>query len=89
MQRKTGPANGTTNGFYTVSSGFTMLDTFRNNTANYFNNASSFPTIDLAFGSNSNAVPEPASGVMAVIFFGGAAVRQWRKKNRKEASVSV
>lgn len=87
MQRKTGLANGTTNGFYTVSSGFTMLDTFRNNSANYSNNASSFPTIDLAFGSN--AVPEPASGVMAIIFFGGAAVRQWRKKNRKEASVSV
>lgn len=87
MQRKTGPASGTTNGFYTVSSGFTMLDTFRNNLANYANNASSYPTIDLAFGSN--AVPEPASGVMAVIFFGGAAVRQWRKKNRKATSVSV
>lgn len=86
MRRTTGFASGTTNGYYTVSSGFTMLTTFRNN-SNYSNNLNSYPTIDLAFGSD--AVPEPASGVMAVIFFGGAAVRQWRKKNRKETSVSV
>jgi hypothetical protein len=40
MMRKTGYADGTTNNFYQVTNGFTMLNTFRNN-VKYQNNASS------------------------------------------------
>lgn len=88
MSRKTGFASGTTNNFYTVSSGFTMLTTFRNN-SNYSNNSSSFPTIDLAFGSSSaGAVPEPTSGAMAVILFGGAAFRRLRRKSGTDKSIA-
>lgn len=63
IRRTTGLANGTTNGNYTVSNGFTMLDTFRNNSANYTNNANSYPTVGISFGSGSlvtAATPEPA-----------------------------
>jgi hypothetical protein len=61
MRRKTGYANNTTNNFYTVTNGFTVLDTFRNNSANYSNNASSFPTLGISFGATTvaSAVPEP------------------------------
>lgn len=88
MMRKTGFASGTTNNFYTVGSGFTMLTTFRNN-SNYSSNPSSFPTIDLAFGSSSaGAVPEPTSGAMAVILFGGAAFRRLRRKSGTDNSIA-
>lgn len=63
LQRTSGLANGTTNDNYTVSNGFAMLDTFRNNTANYANNATSRPTIGISFGSFGSvaaATPEPA-----------------------------
>ena len=43
MTRTTGFASGTTNDEYTVTNGFTMLTTFRNN-SKYSNNSSSFPS---------------------------------------------
>lgn len=89
MMRTTGYATGTTNNFYTSDSGFAVLDTFRNNQPNYSNNASSFPTIDLAFGgTTAGAVPEPTSGAMAVVLFGGAAFRRWRRKSCMVNSVA-
>ena len=60
MMRQTGYANGTTNAAYTVGDGFTALDTFRNNTANYSNSTTSFPTLDIYFGK-TQSVPEPPS----------------------------
>lgn len=65
LGRRTGYANGTTNNFYTVSEGFTALDTFRNNIPNYSNSASSFPTLGISFG-RTESVPEPSSLALAV-----------------------
>ena len=82
MQRKTGYANGTTNNFYTVTEGFTALDTFRNNVANYSVNASSFPTLDISFGETS-AVPEPSTYALLCISLGvvGYARRKLKMEN--------
>jgi hypothetical protein len=69
LRRTTGLADGTTNAFYTVSNGFTALDTFRNNTANYTNSPGSFVGLQIAFGQT--VVPEPSTwalGGMATIF---------------------
>jgi len=68
VRRTQGLADGTTNAFYTVSNGFTALDTFRNNTANYSNVAGSFVGYQIAFGQT--VVPEPSTwalGGMATI----------------------
>ena len=86
LGRKTGYANGTTNNFYTVTNGFTMLDTFRSNSANYSNNSSSYPTLDISFGATTTpppAVPEPTS--MAIFGLGalGMAYRNRRKSKDK------
>jgi len=69
LNRTSGLANGTTNAFYTVSNGFTALDTFRNNTANYTNAANSYVGFQIAFGQT--VVPEPSTwalGGIATIF---------------------
>lgn len=86
MGRTTGFAQGTTNNFYTVTNGFTMLDTFRNNSANLNNNASSYPTLAISFGANPTpppAVPEPTS--MAIFGLGalGMAYLARRESKRK------
>ena len=60
VMRQTGYANGTTNAAYTVGDGFTALDTFRNNAANYTNTANSYPTLSISFGE-TQSVPEPPS----------------------------
>lgn len=81
MQRTTGYANGTTNNFYTVSNGFTALDTFRTNSANYSNNPGSFPTLAIAFGETVS-VPEPstwATAGIASLIFGYTARRKGQK----------
>lgn len=69
LERHAGYANGTTNSFYTVSSGFVALDTFRNNSPNYTNTANSFPTLGISFGET--VVPEPSTwalgGVAALV----------------------
>ena len=69
LGRTTGYADGTTNNYYTVNSGFSALDTFRSNAANYFNNATSFPSLAISFGENT--VPEPTS-IFLTAFAGGA-----------------
>jgi hypothetical protein len=62
LTRRTGYANGTTNDAYTVGDGFTALDTFRNNAANYTNTTNSYPTLSISFGkTQSVTVPEPPS----------------------------
>lgn len=89
MSRRTGYATGTTNGFYTVSDGFSMLDTFRNNSANYSSNASSFPSLDLAFGYLDSPSPGPgAQSVPAPLGVAGLAalvpsVRRLRSLRRR------
>ena len=64
IMRETGLANGTTNNSYTTSNGFTALDTFRNNTANYTNSSGSYPALGIAFGTTVSAVP--GSGAIAL-----------------------
>ena len=64
MMRQTSLANGTTNNAYTTSNGFTALDTFRGNTANYTNSTSSYPALGIAFGTTVSAVP--GSGAIAL-----------------------
>jgi hypothetical protein len=61
MGRRTGHVGGTTNAQYTVSNGFTMLNTFRNN-------GTSLPSLSIAFGELApSAVPEPASTASALL----------------------
>lgn len=82
MRRKTGYSNGTTNDYYTVTDGFQVLDTFRNNTANYNNNPNSFPTLSIAFGgSGAASVPEPA-GAGAALLVGSAGMGLVRRRKR-------
>ena len=65
LRRTQGLADGTTNAFYTVSNGFTALDTFRNNTANYTNVANSYVGFQIAFGQT--VVPEPSTWALGGI----------------------
>jgi len=94
FQRTTGFANGTTNANYTVTNGFTMLDTFRNNTANYSNNPNSFPTLDISFGATVTApVPEiDPSGLastMSLVIGSVAMLEQRRRMRAALAAVAV
>ena len=63
MSRHTGYAQNTTNDYYTVSEGFTALDTFRNNVPNYTNTTNSYPSLMISFG----AVPEPSTMLLGAI----------------------
>jgi len=69
LRRQQGLASGTTNGEYDVTNGFTMLDTFRNNTPNYTNTAGSYPAFAISFGTTQSApVPEiDPSGLGSVL----------------------
>lgn len=83
MQRTTGIANGATNAAYTVTNGFTMLDTFRNNTANYTNTATSYPTFAISFGATTagpSGVPEPSTLGIGAMLVGGGLIRRFRKR---------
>jgi hypothetical protein len=61
MRRTTGYATGTTNDQYTVSNGFTVLDTFRDNVANYANlTGTSHPTFHFTLLGSSSSGPAPA-----------------------------
>ena len=83
LRRAQGLANGTTNDAYDVTNGFTVLDTFRNNGANYMNNAgppSSHPAFAISFGTTS-AVPEPSSSLGTLgILAAGMMIRRRGKK---------
>ena len=78
LRRLTGLANGTTNDEYDVTNGFTMLDTFRNNTPNYTNGTGSYPALPISFGTTV-AVPEPSVLALFSIFLGGGLLRRHRK----------
>ena len=52
--RRTGYAENTTNNYYSVANGLTVLNTIRNN-AKYSNTLSSFPTLSIAFGTSNSA----------------------------------
>jgi hypothetical protein len=80
MGRRTGYSNGTTNNFYTTSEGFLALDTFRNNSPNYSNNANSFPTIDISFGARSTPLPQ-VPGPLPLLGIGAAF--GWSRRLRK------
>lgn len=83
LRRTQGYADGTTNGKYTVTNGFSVLDTFRNNTPNYANTSGSYPTFHMAFGGTStpSAVPEPA-GAGAALLLGSAGMALVRRRKR-------
>jgi hypothetical protein len=76
MGRTTGYTNGTTNNNYTVNSGFSALDTFRNNAPNYANTANSYPSLAISFGENT--VPEPTSIVLTMLASGVMLLRRKR-----------
>ena len=89
LRRAQGLANGTTNDAYDVTNGFTVLDTFRNNGANYMNNPgppSSHPAFAISFGTTSavpepTAIPEPGSAFVTLgILAAGMMIRRRGKK---------
>jgi hypothetical protein len=84
MRRTTGYASGTTNDKYTVSNGFTVLDTFRDNVANYANiTGSSHPTFHFTLlGSSSSAPSTAVPGPLPILgaLAGFRASRQMRKR---------
>jgi len=72
LRRTGGYAQNTTNNFYTVGEGFTALDTFRNNGANYTNALGSYPTLAISFGrTEPESVPEPPPLALAVSAIAG------------------
>lgn len=79
FQRRTGHANGTTNNYYTTTEGFAVLDTFRNNSANYQNNTTSFPSLAISFGGTS-AVPEPGQSVALTAFLASSLLLRARRR---------
>ena len=83
LRRKQGLANGTTNDAYTVTNGFTMLDTFRNNTPNYANSTtptSSHPAFAISFGGEVSAVPETSNMAFLAVLVGSGLVRRHRAR---------
>ena len=88
MTRTTGFASGTTNDEYTVTNGFTMLTTFRNN-SNYSNNSNSFPSLDISFGATVTApVPEiDPSGLASTMSLVMGSVAMLEQRRRKRAAV--
>ena len=82
LQRTTNFSNGTTNNEYTVSNGFTALDTFRDNTANWTNISNSYPTLAISFGSTT-AVPEPSTYALGAIATGVLGFMARRRKAKQ------
>lgn len=86
--RHTGYTNGTTNDYYTVTNGFTMLDTFRNNVANYTNTTNSYPSLAISFGANgASSVPEPATIVLGALASGAIGLASRRRRNKQGNSL--
>ncbi|MFM2171945.1 MAG: hypothetical protein RI957_2174 [Verrucomicrobiota bacterium] len=77
LRRLQGLADGTTNNAYTVTNGFTMLDTFRNNGPNYSNSPGSYPAFAISFGT-TEAIPEPSALALLSVFVGCGLVRRHR-----------
>ncbi|MGA0840462.1 MAG: PEP-CTERM sorting domain-containing protein, partial [Pseudomonadales bacterium] len=84
LRRTQGLADGTTNASYTVTNGFTMLDTFRNNGANYTNAAGSYPNFHISFGANAVAAPVPPTvALLSTLLIGGLIRRRRRGATSK------
>lgn len=80
LRRKQGLAFETTNDAYTVTNGFTMLDTFRNNTPNYSNSPGSYPAFAISFGGELSAVPETSNMAFLAVLVGSGLVRRHRAR---------
>jgi hypothetical protein len=80
LRRKHGLADGTTNDAYTVTNGFTMLDTFRNNAPNYSNSTGSYPAFAISFGGEVSAVPETSNMAFLAVLLGSGLVRRHRAR---------
>jgi len=80
LRRVQGLADGTTNDAYTVTNGFTMLDTFRNNTPNYSNSPGSYPAFAISFGGEVSAVPETSNMAFLAVLLGSGLVRRNRAR---------
>jgi hypothetical protein len=78
LRRVQNLADGTTNDEYDVTNGFTMLDTFRNNTPNYNNTTGSYVAFPISFGT-MEAIPEPSTLALFSIFVGGGLLRRHRR----------
>ncbi len=79
LRRNQNLANGTTNDAYTVTNGFTMLDTFRNNAPNY-TNGTSYPAFAISFGGEVSAVPETSNMAFLAVLVGSGLVRRHRAR---------
>lgn len=80
MGRRTGYGDGVTK--YTVTNGFTMLNTFRNN-SKYSNASGSFPSLAISFGATAadpSPVPEPSTLAIGALFVGGGLLRRFRSR---------
>jgi hypothetical protein len=77
LRRVTGLADGTTNDAYDVTNGFTMLDTFRNNTPNYTNAPASYVAFPISFGT-TQAIPEPSALALFSLIVGCGLLRRRR-----------
>jgi hypothetical protein len=62
-----------------VTNGFTVLDTFRNNTPNYANSQGP-PVSYAAFAMSFGAIPEPSTLALFSIFVGGGLLRRHRAR---------
>jgi hypothetical protein len=85
LRRRQGLAVNTTNDEYTVTNGFVMLDTFRNNTPNFSNFPGSYVTFAMSFGGTASAptaVPEPATVVISTLVVVGTLIRRYRRGRR-------
>ena len=82
--------NNTANGLYDMGEGFTMLNSFRNNTTIAIASGTNSVAYGIAFGSyESAAVPEPGTWAAAALLAGGAALACWRRRRdeaQKEAA---
>lgn len=82
MGRTTGYADGATNTKYTVTNGFTMLNTFRGN-SKYSSSGTSFPSLAISFGTTAtdpSPVPEPSTLAIGALFVGGGLLRRFRSR---------
>jgi hypothetical protein len=85
LRRTQGYADQTTNTKYTVGDGFTMLDTFRNNTPNYSNSSGSYPTFHISLlgsspGPTTPGVPGPLPILGALAGFRASRLLRKRMK---------
>ena len=89
MRRTTGYATGTTNDQYTVSNGFTVLDTFRDNVANYANlTGISHPTFHFTLLGSSSPGPATADVPGPLPALGVAAAFGYSRKLRNRIKKS-